>query len=397
MFRKETGTPAQEPVQAPSSPVSQYQALRDADDGAPEGELDLAEDSVDFHALLSHVSGSSPEEAATRDSDSSAAQKNLNISSIITRIRDEGPAASRGDEKPLPAAEPEAGQHPEEKTGARTVKSGSAAGESAKSLPPTMEEVAQLARAAAEELLATRFEEKKPEKASRAGWLLPVLFLCLLAGGGYALYKTSSELALAKAGIAQLSTRLSKAEETMSGLRRQISANANRIQALYTPEKLREEMAAYRQQMQKEMDLRLDMMALSIGQFPAASPREESNDRPGNPNTVPEESKEPQSVSRSLSVNETPREGKADRVPRGEWDVYLASYGTESQARKALEKYIHRVPAATIQPARVKGKKVFRVTVPGFVTRKDATRYLAGIRTELGLKGSWVGRHVADL
>ncbi len=395
MFRKETSAQMQESAQASSSPVSQYQALQDADDAASESELDLSEDSVDFHSLLSHVSGGSNEESGAGNPDSSAAQKNLNISSIITRIRDEGPAGSGADEKPLSAGEPEARRHPEGDAGVRMAKSDSAAEESAKGLSPTVEEVTQLARAAAEELLAARFEEVKPEKANRGGWLFPALFLCLLAAGGYALYRTSSELALAKAGIAQLSTRLSKAEETMSGLRRQVSANATRFQVLYTPEKLQEDMAAYRKRMQEEMDLRLELMALSSMGFSPASTGEESNDNFGNSSTASEESKEPQSVSRAPSVNETPMEGKAQEAPRGDWNVYLASYGSESQARKALEKYIHKVPEARVQPARVRGKKVFRVTVPGFAGKKEASHYLAELRTELGLEGSWIGRHVA--
>ncbi len=395
MFRKETSTQVQESAQASSSPASRYQALQDADVAAPENELDLSEDSVDFHSLLSHVSGDSNEQTVERNSDASAAQKNLNISSIITRIRDEGPAGSRADEKPLSTGEPEARRHPEGDACTRIAESNSTAGESAKSLSPTAEEITQLVRAAAEELLAARIEESKPVKVNRAGWLFPALFLCLLAAGGYALYKTSSELALAKAGIAQLSTRLSKAEETMSGLRRQVSANASRIQVLYSPEKLQEDMAAYRQQMQEEMDLRLELMALSTVRFLPVSTGGEDNNSSGNSSIAPEESKEPQSVSRSPTVNETPGEGKAQEAPRGDWNVYLASYGSESQARKALEKYIHKVPEARIQPARVRGKKVFRVTVPGFAGKKEASRYLAELRTELGLEGSWIGRHAA--
>lgn len=394
MFRKETSTPVQEPLQVPSSPVARYQALRDVDNGDPNNELDLSEDSVDFHSLLSHGSGDSPEETAVQDSNSNTAQKNLNISSVITRIRDEGPAASRVSEKPLPGEKPEARQHSEQNTDSRKVDSGSPARESGKVRSPTVEEFAQLAKAAAEELLANHFETVKREKPHRAGWFFPLLFLCLLAGVGYALYKTSSELALAKSGIAQLSTRLSKAEETIIGLHRQGLANASRIQALYTPEKLQEEMAAYQQQMQKEMDLRLDLMALSMVQFSPVSMRGEGNDSPGNLNTVPEKSKEPQRISRAPSVNEMLREGKADVTHGGDWDVYLASYGTESQARKALEKYIRQVPAATIQAARVRGKRVFRITVPGFAGKKEASRYLDEIRAELGLEGSWIGRHV---
>ncbi len=392
MFRKETSTRVQESAQVFTSPVSPYQALQDADDAAPESEMDLSEDSVDFHSLLSHVSGDAHEESVARTSDSGAAQKNLNISSIITKIRDEGPAGSRLDERPLSGGRPEARRHHEGDASARKSESGSAAGESAKSLPPTAEEVTQLARAAAEELLAARFEAAKPEKVNRTRWLFPALFLCLLAAGGYVLYKLGSELALAKAGIVQLSTRLAKAEETMSGLRRQVSANASHIQAAYTPEKLQEEMAAYRQQMQEALDLRLDLMALST--VPVSS-RGEGNDSPRNPSTAPQESKAPQSVSRSPSVQERPREEKAQRAPRGNWNVYLASYGTERHARKALEKYVHKVPEARVQPAWVRGKKVFRVTVPGFAGKKEASRYLAQIRMEPGLEGSWIGRGAA--
>jgi hypothetical protein len=395
MFRKEAGRQMQKSAGVPSSAVSRNQTRQDQGVAPVERELEMVEDSVDFHSLLNTVSGGRAGDDTGRDSATESGQKDLNISSVIARIQDEGPAMQGQSRKTSQVVEQQAGRHPEKHKPSRTVEPG-APGKRERNLSPTADDVARLARAAAEEVVASRLDRQEVEKPGWTGRLLPAFLLCLLAGGGYVYHETGNELSLAKANITQLSARLFKAEESLSGLRRQVSGDAGRIQTLVTPGQLQQEMAAYRQEMQKEIYGYLDLMSIANGQFPAASPEEQVSNQSGKTDVGPVES---ESLNKPLPAPPGTRvvmEGKTGMTRRGEWDVYLVSFGTEGKARENLERYHRDVPEAIIQPARVKGKDVYRIAVPGFATRKDASRYLAEIRAKLGLKGSWIGRHVAD-
>ncbi|WP_419638472.1 SPOR domain-containing protein, partial [Thiolapillus sp.] len=52
-----------------------------------------------------------------------------------------------------------------------------------------------------------------------------------------------------------------------------------------------------------------------------------------------------------------------------------------------------KAPDAVIRAATVKGRKLYRVSVPGFERKSEALDYKKSISHELGLKGVWIERN----
>ena len=381
MFRKDKDISAEEAGQASFSPASGYQDPGQSEnDRSSRGRLDLTEDSVDFRSVLGTVATDQTDENTSEGAQPVKGHKDLNISSVITRIRDEGPAASRQDRKFRleQYRKNEAVDDPVQKEAITTEQEPAL----------TASEITLLAKSAAEELLASREEPTDPQGGGAAGkWVVGMLVL-LLAVGGYFLYKTNSDLSLARTNIAQLSTRLFKAEEAVAGLRRQISTNTNRLQSAYTQDRLRKELSEYRHLMKEEMDQRLNEMMLFQEVYSAAG---------YGPALVASEKSGPaESAATPASKAAGDRIKKSAHGKGGDWQVYLASYGTRTLATKALKRFVVTAPRAVVQSARVKGKKVYRVVVPGFSDKKEAGDYLGAISGKLGLKGAWIGRRAAN-
>lgn len=379
MTGKESVMPNQQSDQVSSAKVSQYHAAQEEGDLNTDGDVDVTEDSMDFQSLLSEVSSNPAEPSAEAKIDGSITQKNLNISGVITRIRDEGPAGSRNKQTILSASKSDVKERGEEPPRL----SGQAYGD----LSTRMEDILQLVRETTKEQLVNRLDEIEQIQAHTGrGWLLPVLFLGLLVVGGYALYRTSNELALTKSNVLQLSSRLKKTEEKLGGLHRLVSDNTRQLQVLYTPDQLRTEMWIYQQQLQDDMRLQLGLLALS-GRKASVAPTL-MKDMPEVIGVMSE------SVVQMPPLKERKGKVKTKAEAKSGWNVYLASYSTQKQAKTMMARYLQRMPNLTIQPASVKGRKVYRVTVPGFSSKKEASRYLTEIKTEFSLMGSWIGRYV---
>ena len=77
---------------------------------------------------------------------------------------------------------------------------------------------------------------------------------------------------------------------------------------------------------------------------------------------------------------------------KGDWVVYLLSFGSRTQADRALAKYAGQLQNAEIREAAVKGKAVYRLTVAGFASKKAALVYRGEAGRKLGLKGAWIAR-----
>ncbi|HIE53895.1 MAG TPA: hypothetical protein EYP90_01725, partial [Chromatiaceae bacterium] len=64
----------------------------------------------------------------------------------------------------------------------------------------------------------------------------------------------------------------------------------------------------------------------------------------------------------------------------------------QAQADRALKKYAGQLRHAEVRKAKVRGKPVYRLTVPGFATKKAALAYRLEAGRELGFKGAWIAR-----
>ena len=390
MFRKESSIRVDR--ETSSSPVSRYQALQNEDGSLSEQELDLAEDSVDFRSVLGAVASVPPEKEVPGEAGAAGqGQKDLNISSVISRIQDEGPAmpdGSSGHSRPIEEVKPNDRGNGTESDGLPEDDSETGAGRGQQS-SLAKEDIVQLARATAEAALVSRTMQEERKAGGKVGWLFSMVLLCLLAVGGYVLYETSTELRLARAGISQLSSRLLEVEEMLGGLRRQVSGNSDRIQGLYAPEQLQAELAAHRQDLYREMENRLAVMYLTaippaVTSGRKAQPKEKTAGVKARDRDLP--------LSSRLPLEQKVLEDQPVSPREREWNVYLSSHVSESRAKKMLDSYRNKIPDVAIQTARVKGKTVYRITVPGFASKQEAVSYLAEIRGKLGLKGSWVGR-----
>jgi cell division septation protein DedD len=76
----------------------------------------------------------------------------------------------------------------------------------------------------------------------------------------------------------------------------------------------------------------------------------------------------------------------------GEWVVNLASLSSLEKAQQMVARLRDSGIAPEIQEAVVNSAKVYRLTVTGFGSRGDATKFINKARSELGFTGGWI-RH----
>ncbi|MGB5397477.1 MAG: SPOR domain-containing protein [Gammaproteobacteria bacterium] len=74
------------------------------------------------------------------------------------------------------------------------------------------------------------------------------------------------------------------------------------------------------------------------------------------------------------------------------WIVNLASLSTEQQAQLAVNRLQKSGIAPMIEEAVVNGKRVYRLSVDGFATRDAALVFIAQAKTRLGFSGGWARR-----
>jgi cell division protein FtsN len=74
------------------------------------------------------------------------------------------------------------------------------------------------------------------------------------------------------------------------------------------------------------------------------------------------------------------------------WIVNLASLSTQQQAQLAVNRLQKAGVAPLIEEAVVKGKRVYRLSVDGFATRDAALVFIAHAKTRLGFDGGWARR-----
>lgn len=76
----------------------------------------------------------------------------------------------------------------------------------------------------------------------------------------------------------------------------------------------------------------------------------------------------------------------------GDWVINLASYTNESYASRKQAEFVDEGVSVVQVTAKVKGKTIYRLCVPGFDSFRAANAEAGNIRTRLGLQDTWVAR-----
>ncbi len=365
-------------------------------------ELGLAGESVDFNSVLSAVSGNGAQDTAEESS-----QKDLNISSVIANIQDEGPASRKGapsavSDKPLPAAD----QQTADGSSQPAIEKYAASAEPSGHSPPPNSPVADAAAITEADNQATG--SPATPWSSILMRLVITLLVVILAGMGYMLYRQEPGNQILQSELVQLRQKLQETDASVAALERQLQQQQKEMQNLVTPVQMQQRLESQRQDIDAWLQSR---MADSQAQLvpPAAalpSPVKPVQDKTAT-QVEPASASETQDAAspvaaevggNKIASNRTKPEKETETMAgqgsgAGRWMVHLASYGNRHQAEKALHKYATNAPDAGIQTASVKGREVYRVSVSGFSSKKEALAYRDKMQRKLGLKGVWIAKN----
>lgn len=372
-----------------------------SDENMPDA-LGLAGESVDFNSVLSAVSGNGTPNTADESS-----QKDLNISSVIANIQDEGPAAQKGassaavhePSKRTHQSLPPADQHTADAVAQQAIEEPTSSAEPSDRSPPPMGSV--------EDASAISLATDSPAVpwATILMRLVVTLLVVNLAGMVYLLYRQGPGNQALQSGLLQLQQKLQEADASVAALNRQLQQQQTAMQDLVTAAQMRQHLEGQRQSIDAWLQSRM-----AEAQAKPVQPTELS------PSVIQEQDKatsrvEPASTAETPPATSpvvdadnkvAPKRPKPEKEvgtelgqgsDAGRWLVHLASYGNRHQAEKALHKYASDLPDAVIQNALVKGKHVYRISVTGFSSKKDALAYRDRMQRELGLKGGWIAKN----
>lgn len=367
--------------------------------------LGLAGESVDFNSVLSAVSGNGTHDGPENPvSGKHGPQKDLNLSSVIANIQDEGPALPEGQtapetQEPQPPAEDTAQPNSHPPIESTTKPEEQADSRQHQHAPP--EESQQPVNQAA--ATAATGEARLAESPVPVPWssiLMRVLMTALLvglAGTSYLLYTQEAGMQMRDGKITQLSEDLKKMQGQVAFLDQQLQQQQKHMSNLITPEQMQEQLNAQRQD--TDAWLQSELRSWQSSSHPTAIAEPTANEQ-GKPSTAAKNAvsqapaAKPETVSAKQPVSENRGQEAAGKEGKnGNWVVHVASYSSRNQAKKALRQYAKQIPDAKIQAARVKGKEVFRVSVPGFSSKKEALAYHKEISKKPGLKGAWISRN----
>jgi hypothetical protein len=395
-----TKSPSGEQAQSPSPESGANHGGEKSVEQMPD-ELGLAGESVDFNSVLSAVSGNGALDAAGE-----CAQKDLNISSVIGNIQDEGPASRKGtqsaaSDKPLPAAD----QQTTDGSLQPAIEKPASSVEQSDHTPPPNSRVAE-GSAATEAGSQTTGSPATPW-ASILMRLVITLLVVILAGMGYMLYEQGPGDQALQSELVQLRQKLQETEVSVAALERQLQQQQKAIQGLVTPAQLQQRLESQRQDIDAWLQSRMaDSQAQLVQPAALPPPVKPVQDKAATQVEAASASETQHAASpvaaevegNKIASNRTKPEKETETMAgqgsgAGRWMVHLASYGNRHQAEKALHKYATNAPDAGIQTASVKGRDVYRVSVSGFSSKKEALAYRDKMQRELGLKGVWIAKN----
>ncbi|RTZ71559.1 MAG: hypothetical protein DSZ00_10230 [Gammaproteobacteria bacterium] len=343
---------------------------------------DVSIESVDFGSVLQSVSSRATEplpEAFVQPSPEVSAgepHRDRNLSSVIEMIRDEGPAGE--DTSPEPAEDVL-----ELSEGAEQPAAGPAEG------------VATPGPAGAPPAVT------RQEHPRRHPFLTGLVVLLILAVAGlvFFTYQQVQRQAELEARVKAAQQVLTLLDERYQALEERTAAAAPKETELVGRSELQQALAQQQQRFSDELLLFTAAFAMPVQPSPGPAARQEPAQLPEKPQPVAKTGADEGKAAEKTAVagNEPQAPGKTEKqMPagraRGGWMVYLLSFGDREQAEKALARHAGKLPDAELRQAEVKGKAVYRLTVPGFASKKEALAYRSEARRKLGFKGAWIAR-----
>lgn len=378
----------------------------------PEEALGLAGESVDFNSVLSAVSGNgtyeTPNDLASR---ALPAQKDRNLSSVIARIQDEGPAIA--DDVLAPGKDDSAASATKSSAAPAIVKP---VEESLKRKNPQPKRPAshrqRTVQAERQAGVAQESAAAPPSIGfSLANVLVPVLVVCLL-GMGYLLYQEEMRNEGLQSELARVNEKLDKLDGRVVVVDQQLLQQRKQMMEWVTTGQLESRLQAHYGMLEAKLEAELQLLRPSPADTvanpeirpPSTPVPVEENDQPvmmnsqraqvATEHSAKKDSPEIAGQSASKDKAEVVQKKPAGKTERsGKWVVHLVSHGNRAQAENALEWIQKAAPEASIRGAKVKGRQVYRVSVLGLDSKQEALAYRKRISQQLNLKGAWIARN----
>ena len=294
----------------------------------------ISPDSVDFDTVLKSVSGDTlevlPDAPALAD-ELDEGQRDLNLSEVITRIRDEGPAEGAVADAPPPPPAAETQPRPEPEPQAQPT--------APRQTPPPPGLPTWL-------------------KGALGGLALAVV---ALGGWGYQQRLQQAELAQRLAATQALVAQLQEQQEALGARALQppkVELPADLVHQSELSRRLAEQQARLDEQLTYLLSLVVPQAGVTEDtQPPAAEP-----------------------------------EPAAAPAPKGPWAVHLRSYGSRKAAERARDALAGKLDGLAVRKASYKGKPIYRLSVVGLATKAEASALRKRAEKHLGFKGAWIGK-----
>ena len=311
--------------------------------------------------------------------------KNRNLSSIITRIQDDGPALALADDEVHLSTDKIPGSGLDNKLAPRSAAA------------PAVNRTAGLQHASGErsrasaEIATVRGLKREAAGTNKKGATQLVALLALVAAGvvcfsAYTMIDRADEIILAlrqqgegmRAG--QESQNQTDILPLVSSLNEEMKALKNEFQAIRNDYRDSEN----RLSMKIPDDLADQLMKLSAVEG-------NGNELQNNLEHIRHDMADMKQVISSVRTG-LPPVSAATRADSGDWIVNLASLSSRDKAQQAVTQLQESGVAPVIQETVVNGEIVYRLSVDGFFSRDDATLFINKARKELGFEGGWIRR-----
>jgi len=323
----------------------------------------------DFAAILDALPGDDPgslSQAFTAPPSAEreeASRRDRNLSSVIERIRDEGPAEAEGTD--LAEDVLELGPGAEAETG----------GDEAEERPLPVVEPAPVVKRDPEPSPAAVRGGNEVTRRKGFQMLVNLALLGAVVVLGFLQYRQleadarlRAQLEDARRALAELQQAQGVFAERLAGLQDEREPEAGTV----SREELEAALQSQRQRMEGQIE-RVAAMLLPVMTAPSVALE-----------------KGEQGASRKAAARGG--EERHEAAPARGWMVVLLSSSSRAQAEKARRQLGKRVDNLEIRTARVKGRTVYRLAVPGFPSRKAALEYRSRMAGQAGFEGAWVGR-----
>jgi len=351
---------------------------------AREGQCDDTPPGADFASILDAIPGDDLDSlsqafAAPSSPDrEKAVKRDRNLSNVIERIRDEGPA------------EVEAVDLAED-----VLELGSAGG------AESGEEEADEKPVVEPAPVVTEDTDPLPERlrvgggSARRNGFQPVVNLVLLGAVavlGFLQYQQMQAETRLQVQLEEIWQMLGELERLQAGLGEQLAGLQESKQPEaggISREELEQALEAQRRRTDERFE-RVNAMLLPVLVAPA-----ETHAVPPGPG--PRGKAEWRVAGKSVAQagegkRKAAKKSPGQATPRKGWMVVLLSSSNRAQAEKARRQLGKRVDNLEIRTARVKGRTVYRLAVSGFPSRKAALEYRSRMTSQAGFEGAWVGR-----